>query len=156
MKVSQEFLTPGTWIMTERLQWTRYEINRIQEFTHIRWLLSFFTFLGLSNFLTMVNGTSRWSLKLYLTVVRTLNVAIGCMLMYIHVGRHTRGDRSLRSLEKWWGRWEWKYKKYNCDDKCLHTFLHCSNIWYFIYSFEFITFFGYITNSHCNLLPVAW
>ena len=151
MKVSQEFLMPGTWIMTKRLQWTRYEINRIQEFTHIRWLLSFFTFLGLSNFLTMVNRTSRSGLKLYLTVVRTLNVC-----WCIHVGRHTLGDNSLRSLEKWWGRWEWKYKKNNCVDKCLHIFLRCSSIWYFVYSLEFITFFGYVMNSQCNLLPVAW
>ena len=32
-------------------------------------------------------------------------------------------------------------------------FLRSSNIWYFIYSFTFFTFYGYIMNSQCDQLP---
>ena len=35
----------------------------------------------------------------------------------------------------------------------LHIILHSSNVWSFIYSFTFFTFYGYITNSQCDQLP---
>ena len=48
----------------------------------------------------------------------------------------------------------WIYCVYNCDDQSqFHFFLRSSNIWSFIYSFEFFTFYGYITISQCDQLP---
>ena len=44
----------------------------------------------------------------------------------------------------------------NCDDQsCLHTFLCSSNIWSFIQSLAFFTFYRYIKNSQRGQLPVG-
>ena len=43
---------------------------------------------------------------------------------------------------------------HNCDDQPkINVFVRSSNIWHFIYSFTFFTFYGYITNSQCDQLP---
>ena len=45
---------------------------------------------------------------------------------------------------------------YNCDDQTyLHFILRSSNIWNFIYSLVFFIFYGYITNSQNDQLPVG-
>ena len=42
---------------------------------------------------------------------------------------------------------------YNSNDQlCFHIFLHNSKIWFFIFSFAFFTFYGYITNSQSDQL----
>ena len=40
---------------------------------------------------------------------------------------------------------------YNCDDQPkIYIFLRSSNTCYFIYSFQFFNFYGYIANSQCD------
>ena len=41
---------------------------------------------------------------------------------------------------------------FTADQLCLHIFILSWNIWHFIYSFAFFTFYGYITNWLCDQL----
>ena len=45
---------------------------------------------------------------------------------------------------------------YNLEDQsCFHIFPRSSNIWSFIYSLAFFTFYGHIRNSPCDQIPVG-
>ena len=91
---------------------------------------------------------------IYLNIVWSLYEIIHSSLSYLNIVSKDNSRFEVRRKDmKAWLIIAVVHTTQAVDQSCLLIFIRSSNLWFFIYSFVFCTFYGYITNSQCDQLP---